>query len=67
MVVRHLERAIPRSRRLPDPERDRILEIDSQTVDDPETLERVLAFLGEPAEPLMLDLSDHPGAAIAGS
>ena len=63
VLVRHLERTIPRSRRVPAPERDRILEIDYQTVGDPETLERVLAFLDQPAGALVLDLSDHSDAA----
>jgi hypothetical protein len=65
VLVRHLERAIPRSRRVPAPERDRILEIDYQTVDDPETLERVLAFLDQRAEALVLDLSDRSAVAVS--
>jgi hypothetical protein len=67
VVVRHLQRAIHRSRRLPGPERDRILEVDSQSVDHPGTLERVLAFLGEAAALPVVDLSDQPTATIARS
>jgi hypothetical protein len=59
VVVRQRKRAMPRSRRLPALERERILEVDSETVDDPDTLERVLAFLGAPAETVVLDLSDQ--------
>ena len=60
VVVRQLKRAMPRSRRLPPLERGRILEIDSEAVDTAETLELVLAFLGEPAGAVVLDLSDGP-------
>lgn len=65
VLVRHLDRAIPRSRRVPAPEQDRILEIDYRTVDDAETLERVLAFLDQPAEAVVLDLSDASGGATS--
>jgi hypothetical protein len=60
VVVRQLQRAMPRSRILPAIERQRILEVDSGTVTLPDTLEHVLAFLGEPADTLELDLSDQP-------
>jgi hypothetical protein len=58
LIVRHLKRAIPPSRRLPAPELGRILEIDSEWVTTPGTLECVLSFLGESTEPVELDLSD---------
>jgi len=61
VVVHQLRRAIPRSRRLPTLGRDRIIEVDSGRVTDPQTVERVLAFLHEPVEqvePAELELSD---------
>jgi hypothetical protein len=58
LVVRRLKRAMPRSRRVPELPPGRLLEIDSEEPMTPEALDRVLAFLGEPAEPLVLDLSD---------
>jgi hypothetical protein len=60
VVVRQLRRAMPPSRRLPALERGRILEVDSTTVDAPDTLELVLAFLGVVADTFVLDLSDQP-------
>jgi hypothetical protein len=64
VVVRRLSRAIPPSRRPPGPELDKILEVDSQTVDGLDTLEWVLAFLGEPTGRLTLDLTDDSGAGL---
>jgi hypothetical protein len=58
LVVRQLKRAIPPSRRLPAPELERILEIDSESATTPGTLERALTFLGESTGPVELDLSD---------
>lgn len=58
LVVRRLKRAMPRSRRVPDLAPGRLLEIDSEEPISRETLDQVLAFLGEPGEPLELDLSD---------
>ena len=57
VVVHQLKRAIPRSRRLPPSGRERILEVDSARATDPDTIEDVLDFLGEP-EQVVLDLSD---------
>jgi len=65
VVVRQLRRAVPRSQRFPVTGRERILEIDSDRVADPETLRRVLAFLGEGVEQIVLDLSD--GSIVAAS
>lgn len=59
LVVRRTKRAMPRSRRLPQLPQGRLLEIDSEEPVTPEMLERVLAFLGEPAEGPVLDLSDE--------
>jgi len=59
VVVHPLTRAIPPSRRLPALRRGRILEVDSSSVAGAATLERVLAFLGEPAAEVELDLSDR--------
>lgn len=59
VVVRQLKRAMPPSRRVPPMEGHRILQVDSEGVDNPETVERVLAFLGEGPEGDELDLSDH--------
>lgn len=63
VVVRQLNRAIPRSRRLPPMAIDRTLQVDSESVNTPETLELVLSFLGEPAESVELDLSEHEAIA----
>jgi hypothetical protein len=57
VVVHQLKRAIPRSRRLPPSGRERILEVDSARAAEPDTIDDVLAFLGEP-EQVVLDLSD---------
>jgi len=59
VVVRPLRRAIAPSRRLPELGRTRILEVDSGSVTAPVTLERVRAFLGEPAAPVEIDLSEE--------
>ena len=59
VVVRQVKRAMPPSRRLPALEHGRILEVDSETVTLPDTLEHVLAFLGAPEAMLVLDLSDQ--------
>ena len=64
VVVRRLERAIPRSRQLPELGRGRIVEIDSADAATPETLDYLLAFLGEPAALAVVDLSDGDGPAI---
>lgn len=58
VVVRRIKRAMPRSRRMPELAQGRLLEIDSEEPITADTLESVLAFLGEPAESLVLDLSD---------
>lgn len=59
LVVHALERAIPRSRRLPPLPAGRILEVGSNVATDPETLEQVLAFLDEPAAGhTVLDLAE---------
>lgn len=58
VVVRQLKRAMPRSRRLPDLAEGRIVAIDSQGATTPETLERILAFLGATAETIEVDVSD---------
>jgi len=60
VVVRQLRRAMPPSRRLPALEHGRIMEIDSDRVGNPEALDRVLDFLGEPVRVVELDLSDQP-------
>jgi hypothetical protein len=60
VVVRQLRRAMPPSRRLPALEHGRIIEIDSDSVGSPETLDLVLDFLGQPVRVLELDLSDQP-------
>jgi hypothetical protein len=60
VVVRQLRRAMPPSRRPPPLERGRILEVDSDDVDGPDTLEFVMDFLGEPVGAVELDLSDQP-------
>lgn len=59
VVVRQLKRAMPRSRRFPPMEGHRILQVDSERVNSPETVERVLAFLGEPTDQVVIDLSDR--------
>ncbi len=64
VVVRRLERAIPRSRQLPTLGRDRIVEIDRADTTTPETLEHLLMFLGELAAPVVVDLSDDDGPPV---
>ena len=63
LVVHQLKRAVDRSRRLPALGRGRILQIDSDVPATPATLARVIAFLSEPAEPVVVDLSDHDAGA----
>jgi len=59
LVVHQLKRAIDRSRRLPALGPGRILEIGSDVPVTARTIDRVLAFLGQPAEQVVLDLSDE--------
>ena len=59
LVVHRLKRAIDRSRRFPPLRPGRILEVGSDVAATATTLERVLTFLGEPAEQVVLDLSDE--------
>jgi len=64
VVVRRLERAIPRSRQLPARGRERIVEIDCADTTTPEMLDHLLTFLGEPAAPVVVDLSDDDGPSV---
>jgi hypothetical protein len=62
LVVHELARAIPRSRRLPPVPPGCILEVGSETCGTDDTLERVLAFLGEGVQDIVVDLADPPTA-----
>jgi len=59
LVVHQLKRAVDRSRRLPALGSGRILQISSEVPATATTLARVMTFLSEPAEPVVVDLSDH--------
>ena len=59
LVVHRLNRAIPPSRRLPALAPEWILEVDSGVAATAEAVERVLTFLGEVTESVVVDLSDH--------
>ena len=59
LVVHQLKRAVDRSRRLPALGSGRILQISSEVPATATTLARVMTFLSEPTEPVVVDLSDH--------
>jgi hypothetical protein len=64
LVVHQLKRrAVDRSRRLPPLGPGRILQISSDVPATAATLARVMAFIGEPAEQVLVDLSDHDAGA----